>query len=82
MGQLEQAVTFLLAGIPPGRHFDVAHVAVEVGGALVERSHQLVQGVEGQLGSPAQGQANDVPMLPSEQVLPRQNHVPRKKVRK
>ena len=64
-----------LAGVPPGRDLDVADVAVEVGRSLVERGHELVQRLEGELRGAAQGQADDVPLLPVERGSAREDYV-------
>ena len=65
-----------LAGVPPGGDLDVADVAVVVGRSLVERGHELVQRLEGELRGAAQGQADDVPLLPVERGAAGEDYVP------
>ena len=65
-----------LAGVPPGGDLDVADVAVEVGRSLVERGHELVQRLERELRGAAQGQADDVPLLPVERGAAGEDYVP------
>ena len=67
-----------LAGVPPGRDLNVAHVAVEVCRSLVEGRHELVQRLEGELRGAAQGQADDVPLLPVERGSAGEDYVSEK----
>ena len=70
-----------LAGVPPGRDLDVAHVAVEVCRSLVEGRHELVQRLEGELRGAAQREADDVPLLPVEGGATGEDDVPEKCIR-
>ena len=49
LSQLLQSVVLLPVGVLPCGDLDVGDVAVEVGGAALERRHQLVQRIQGHL---------------------------------
>ena len=49
LSQLLQSVVLLPVGVLPCGDLDVGDVAVEVGGAALERRHQLVKGIQSHL---------------------------------